>query len=120
MSRSWRSLSGTPSSEERLDPPWRRPRELSSSTHGRLACCERLAYIQIQGGDWGGAVRAARESLSLDPFRRFARMFLIQSLLHQGDLEPAQEEFRTLSRLFPSERESLDRWFAEKKRKRGD
>jgi tetratricopeptide (TPR) repeat protein len=83
------------------------------------AAYERLAYIQLQSGDWSAGAQAARESLRLDPFGRFARMFLIQSLHHQGDMKLVEAEFRTLLDLFPNEREFLERWFAQQSRSRG-
>src|SRR5262249_51253324 len=73
---------------------------------------ERLAYLQVQRQDWGGALRESREALRLNPFLRFARMFMVQCFLHQKDLKHAEEEFETLVKLNSGERESLGRWFA--------
>ena len=55
----------------------------------------------------------------LDPFLRFARMFVVQCLLHQNDLPRAEEEFATLTGLNPARRESLGRWFAQQRRNAG-
>jgi hypothetical protein len=73
---------------------------------------ERLAYASVQGRDWNTALRESRVALGINPFLRFARMFLIQGLLHQGRSGPAREEFATLIGLHPGFRESLERWFA--------
>jgi predicted CXXCH cytochrome family protein len=78
---------------------------------------ERLAYISIQHERWDDGLGQSREALRLDPFRRFARMFVIECLLHQKDLEHAEEEFATLIKLNPSQRETLTQWFAEQRRK---
>jgi Flp pilus assembly protein TadD len=80
---------------------------------------ERLAYVYLRGEDWNGAFHEACEGLRLNPFLRFARMFLVQCLLHQQDLQGAETEFETLCKLNPDERESLGRWFAEKRRGHG-
>jgi hypothetical protein len=80
---------------------------------------ERLAYLYTQSQDWSGAMREALETLRLNPFRRFARMFLIQSFLHQKDASRAETELATLIKLNPEERDSLERWFAEKQRSQG-
>jgi tetratricopeptide (TPR) repeat protein len=76
---------------------------------------ERLAYASVQGCDWDTAVRESRAALRIDPFLRFARMFLIQGLLHQGEAGPARAEFATLIGLYPRLRESLERWFADER-----
>ena len=44
---------------------------------------ERLAYVAIQHQEFSDALHQAREALRLDPFRRFARMFVIECLLRQ-------------------------------------
>jgi hypothetical protein len=80
---------------------------------------ERLAYASLQRQDWDAALHESREALRLNPFLRFARMFLVQSLLHQHDLTQAQEEFTTLTKLNPTQRESLERWFADQRQKPG-
>ena len=77
---------------------------------------ERLAYVSIQRQDWNDALAQSREALRLDPFRRFARMFEIECLLHQKELEHAEEEFATLIALHPSQREDLTQWFAKQRR----
>ena len=61
-------------------------------------------------------MREARESLRLDPFRRFARMFAIQCLLQAGDRDRAGVEFAALLELYPGQRESLEQWYAEQRR----
>jgi hypothetical protein len=76
---------------------------------------ERLAYASVQGRDWDTALRESRAALGIDPFLRFARMFLIQSLLHRSGAGPAREEFATLIGLHPRLRESLERWFADER-----
>jgi tetratricopeptide (TPR) repeat protein len=73
---------------------------------------ERLAYAHLQRRDWGEALQESRAALRLNPFLRFARMFVVQCLLHQHDLQRAEEEFATLTGLNPTQRESLGRWFA--------
>jgi Flp pilus assembly protein TadD len=77
---------------------------------------ERLAHVLLEGRDWPGALSEARAALKLDPFRWFARMFTVQGLLHQNDLEQARTEFATLIKLHPSQRESLEEWFGEQRR----
>jgi hypothetical protein len=44
-----------------------------------------LMCSRSHSGQMSRVTRAIRESLRLDPFRRFARMFLIESLLHGND-----------------------------------
>jgi Cytochrome c554 and c-prime len=73
---------------------------------------ERLAHVYLESVDWNGAVHEAREALRLDPFRRFARMFLVQCLLHSQDNKAAGDEFATLIKLDAGRRETLERWFA--------
>jgi tetratricopeptide (TPR) repeat protein len=79
---------------------------------------ERLAYLYSQTNDWDGAMREARESIRLDPFRRFARMFLIESLLYRNDIAGALAEQARLVGLHPKQRAELGRWFAERRRNR--
>jgi hypothetical protein len=74
---------------------------------------ERLAYASVQSRDWDTALRESRAALEIDPFLRFARMFLIQSLLHRREAGPARDEFATLIGLNPRLHESLERWFAD-------
>ncbi len=74
---------------------------------------ERLAFLSCQLQDWSRAVREARESLRLDPFRRFARMFLVEALLHGNEKNEAQGELTKLYKLHPNERGALDEWYAE-------
>jgi Flp pilus assembly protein TadD len=78
---------------------------------------ERLAYISIQHDRWDDALSETLVALQLNPFRRFARMFLIECLLHQNNLKRAEDEFATLIGLHPDQRESLTKWFAEKRGK---
>jgi predicted Zn-dependent protease len=80
---------------------------------------ERLAYVDLQRQDWNEALHESRAALRLNPFLRFARMFLIQFLLHQKDSQRAFDEFETLIKLNPTERESLGRWFATQQRRQG-
>ena len=46
---------------------------------------ERLGYVDLQVQDWSGALSESREALRLNPFLRFARMFVAECLLHQHD-----------------------------------
>jgi hypothetical protein len=73
---------------------------------------ERLAYVLLDRDDWSGALAEARRSLAINPFLRFARMFLVQSLLMGRDSSAAEAEFETLVKLHPSDREYLLNWFA--------
>jgi len=81
------------------------------------ACRERLAFVSMQCQDWKGALHEARDALRLNPFLRFARMFLVQCLLHDKDTKTAGEEFATLLKLHADQRESLEPWFAEERRR---
>ncbi len=78
---------------------------------------ERLAFISMQCQDWTGARHEAREALRINPFLRFARMFLVQCLLHDEDAKAAANEFATLVKLHEGQREMLERWFAEVRRR---
>jgi predicted CXXCH cytochrome family protein len=80
---------------------------------------ERLAYVSVQVKDWDVALRESREALRLDPFLRFARMFLIQVLLHRNDQAAAREELARLIGLNSGLREPLERWFADQCRLTG-
>jgi Flp pilus assembly protein TadD len=77
---------------------------------------ERLAYVCLERQSWDVALHESREALRLNPFLRFARMFVVQCLLHQKDLKHAEEELATLRKLNPSQLESLGQWFAEQRR----
>jgi hypothetical protein len=77
---------------------------------------ERLAYIAGQHTQWDESLREARAALRLDPFLRFARMFLIEALLHEKHDQTAADEFATLIKIHSSQRTSLETWFAEAKR----
>jgi hypothetical protein len=77
---------------------------------------ERLAHLLLEHRDWDGALRQSRDALKLNPFLRFARMFVIECFLHLKDFKHAEEEFATLIKLNPSQRESLTQWFAEQRR----
>jgi predicted CXXCH cytochrome family protein len=81
------------------------------------ACRERLAFLSMQCQDWDGARHEAREALRLNPFLRFARMFLVQCLLHDKDTKAADNEFATLVKLHADQRESLEEWLAEQRRR---
>ena len=78
---------------------------------------ERLAYVSMQCQDWNSALHEAREALRLNPFLKFARMFLVQCLLHDKDTKAADNEFATLVKLHADQRESLEQWFAEQRRR---
>ncbi len=47
---------------------------------------EQLAFFCVENHDWTGAFRESGEALRLNPFLRFARMFAIQSLIHEHNL----------------------------------
>ena len=49
-------------------------------------------------------------------FLRFARMFMVQSLIQQGEADRAAAEFATLIKLHERQREPLEIWYAEKRR----
>ena len=78
---------------------------------------ERLAFVSMQCQDWNAARHEAREALRLNPFLRFARMFLVQCLLHDKDTKAADNEFATLVKLHAEQRESLEGWLAEQRRR---
>ena len=77
---------------------------------------ERLAYFLLEHQDYQRSLREAREALRLDPFLRFARMFMIQSLLKEHEVSRARAEFDLLAKIHESHRQSLDTWFAEQER----
>jgi tetratricopeptide (TPR) repeat protein len=78
---------------------------------------ERLAFLSIQFQDWKTARHEASEALRLNPFLKFARMFLIQCLLHDNDANTANDEFATLVKLHEEERASLEQWLAQQLRR---
>jgi Flp pilus assembly protein TadD len=78
---------------------------------------ERLAYVSMQCQDWKAALHEAREALRLNPFLKFARMFLVQCLLHDKDMKAAGNEFAILVKLHADQRESLEQWFADQRRR---
>ena len=78
---------------------------------------ERLAFFYVENGEWPSALRESREALQKNPFLRFARMFAIQSLLHQNDRQHAEEEFALLTKLHPDQRQSLETWFRDQRQK---
>jgi tetratricopeptide (TPR) repeat protein len=78
---------------------------------------ERLAFLSIQFQDWTTARHEASEALRLNPFLKFARMFLIQCLLHDNDANTANDEFATLVKLHEDERDSLEQWLAQQQRR---
>ena len=77
---------------------------------------ERLAYFLLEQQDYAGCLRESREALRLNPFLRFARMFMIQSLLGQHEVSLADTEFGTLVKIFEGQRASLEMWYAEQRR----
>jgi hypothetical protein len=76
---------------------------------------ERLAHFSLERADYAESLRASREALRLNPFLRFARMFLIQSLLKQHETSRADAEFDILVKLHASQRTSLETWYAEQR-----
>ena len=80
---------------------------------------ERRAFLLCQIQDWSEAARESRESLRLNPFRRFARMFLIEALLHGNDKTDVETELARLFKLHPDERGALEQWNAETRRSLG-
>jgi hypothetical protein len=76
---------------------------------------ERLAYVWTQHERWDLALDESREALRLDPFLRFARMFMIQCLLRQNNVKQAEQEFAKLIKIHPDQRQSLESWFAEQR-----
>lgn len=81
---------------------------------------ERLAFVSVDGRDWETAFRESSEALRIDPFLRFARMFLVKCFLHRREPGRAREEFETLVGLYPSLRAELERWFDEQRRRVGE
>jgi Flp pilus assembly protein TadD len=79
---------------------------------------EWLAYYQLENGDWNGAHQEAGEALRLNPFLASARRFRIQCDLQRNDPQHAEEELKTLIAINPSERESLQLWFARERQQR--
>ena len=77
---------------------------------------ERLAYFLLEKEDYAGSIRESSEALRLNPFLRFARMFMVQSLLKQGEAGRADAEFATLIKIHESQRQPLEMWYAEKRR----
>jgi Flp pilus assembly protein TadD len=77
---------------------------------------ERLAYVSLANQNWDGALREAREALRINPFLRSPRMFVVQCLLHQKDVKHAEDEFATLVKLHPAQRQFLIKWFADWRR----
>ena len=77
---------------------------------------ERRAYFLLERQDYAGALRESREALRLNPFFRFARMFAIQSLLHQHETGRADAEFDKLVKIHASQRTALEMWYAEQRR----
>jgi hypothetical protein len=70
-----------------------------------------------QFGDSSGALHEAREALRLNPFLWFARMFLVQCLVHEQETKRAAREFATLLELHLDQRDSLEQWFAAERRR---
>jgi tetratricopeptide (TPR) repeat protein len=71
---------------------------------------ERLAYYQLEAGNWDEALRESAAALRLDPFLINARKFLTLCYLHRKDDALARAEFKTLIVLHPAESDSLRRW----------
>jgi len=80
---------------------------------------ERLAHCQLGDAHWSEALQEADEALRLDPFLNFARQFRIQCLLHDKDAQRAGEELKTLIELYPSDRGTLQLWFARERQRFG-
>ena len=78
---------------------------------------ERLAYFLLESHDYAGSLGEATAALQLNPFQRFARMFMIQSLLGQGEIERADAEFAVLNRLYEDQRKSLELWYSRVRRR---
>ena len=78
---------------------------------------ERLAYFLLERQDYAGSLRESREALRLNPFLRFARMFMIQGLLKEHEAGRADAEFAILVKLYANQRTSLETWYAEQRRK---
>ena len=78
---------------------------------------ERRAYLFSQAQNWSSVSSESRESLRLNPFRSFARMFLIEAMLHRQDMAQARAEFARLLTLNPDHRDALESWYAEKQGK---
>jgi hypothetical protein len=79
---------------------------------------ERMAHVLLERQHWDGALRQSREALALNPFLRFARMFAVQALLRQNELDHAEEEFATFIKIYPSQRQSLETWYDGQRRNR--
>jgi predicted CXXCH cytochrome family protein len=122
-------LRSAPSDEHALDQYLVYAIELGDSQHAlaplrravevnpwSAAFHERLAYVSMELQDWGETLQESREALRLNPFLSFARMFLIQGLLHNKDRERAEQELKTLIKLNPNRREALEQWFTEQRR----
>ncbi len=77
---------------------------------------ERLAYVCLERQSWDEALRESQEALRIDPFLRL-RMFVVQCFLHQKNLKAAEAEFSTLLELFPEQRDSLEAWFSEQRKR---
>jgi Cytochrome c554 and c-prime len=77
---------------------------------------ERLAHFSLERADYAESLRASQEALRLNPFLRFARMFMIQSLLKQHETSRADAEFDILVKIHASQRTSLETWYAERRR----
>jgi hypothetical protein len=77
---------------------------------------ERLAFFLLESQDYAGSLRESSEALRLNPFLRFARMFLVESLLKRGEADRADAEFARLIKIHESHRQALEIWYAEKRR----
>ena len=63
---------------------------------------ERLAHFSLERADYAESLLASRDALRLNPFLRFAHMFMIQSLLKQHETSRADAEFDILVKLHAS------------------
>lgn len=61
----------------------------------------------LQRGDVQGAIRRLEQALALDGKHKSARKTLIQLLLLQGNLNEAEAQAQTFSRLFPDDTEAI-------------
>jgi Tfp pilus assembly protein PilF len=79
--------------------PWR------SDYHGAVA------LLHSERREWIAAIRAAKDSLCLNPSNHQARMILIRSLLRDRRQAEARSELRTLIDHDPPGRDAIPAWF---------
>ncbi len=77
---------------------------------------ERLAFRFMQSQDWNSACHEARGT-SPQPVPQIRAMFLVQCLMHDKNETWADNEFATLVKLHADQRESLEGWLAEQRRR---